>query len=75
MTGWRLFRYRIQPVVSLLPEWVLKLLNRYWTSVGYDPSDGWTYWLDASYHKYCRKEARRAWVLRRLRRSNGSNRT
>jgi hypothetical protein len=28
---------------------------RHWR-LGYDPADGWTYWMDASYHKYVRRD-------------------
>jgi hypothetical protein len=45
-------------LASLLPEWLLSFLIRNW-KLDYDPSDGWTFWLDASYYKYCRKDERK----------------
>jgi hypothetical protein len=47
-------RYAL-PLASRLPERVLRFLNHCWR-LDYDPSDGWTFWLDASYARYCRRE-------------------
>jgi hypothetical protein len=50
--------YRWRTLASLLPDRFLRFLTRHW-KLDYDPSDGWTFWLDASYVKYVRKEQRR----------------
>jgi hypothetical protein len=55
-----ILRYRVfRPLASLLPEKVLRWLERHW-KLYYDPSDAWTFWTDASYYKWCRKDKRRA---------------
>jgi hypothetical protein len=51
--------YKLRTVASLLPDRWLRWIGRRW-KLDYDPSDGWTFWLDASYVKYCRVEERRA---------------
>jgi hypothetical protein len=53
------FRYRLRPLVSLLPDSVLNWLVKHWM-LDYDPSDGWTFWIDVSYYKWVRKDKRRA---------------
>jgi hypothetical protein len=56
MRGWRRWRHRyLLPIVSRLPESFLQFLDRHW-QLDYDPSDGWTFWMDASYAAYCRRE-------------------
>lgn len=54
-----IWRYKLRPPASLLPEKVLRWLERHW-KLDYDPADGWTFWTDASYYKWCRKDMRRA---------------
>lgn len=51
-------RYLLPIASRVLPECVLRFLHRHWR-VAYDPSDGWTFWLDASYARYCRRDAAR----------------
>lgn len=51
-------RYKLVPVASLLPFRVLRFIGRRWTP-GYDPADGWHFWLDADYAKYVRRDKRR----------------
>jgi hypothetical protein len=58
MVDARRLRFKLVPPASLLPEWALSWLIRHW-KLDYDPADGWTFWLDASYHKWCRKDKRR----------------
>jgi hypothetical protein len=59
------FRYRVfRPLCSLLPEKLLRKLD-YWWPLYRDEADGWTFWTDASYHKYCRKEKRRERRMRK----------
>lgn len=58
--------YKFRTVASLLPNWVLNLLIRHW-KLDYDPADGWTFWLDASYVKWCRKGIRHAKLQHRVR--------
>lgn len=49
-------RWRLLPIASrVLPEWALRFLHRRWP-VGYDPSDGWSFWLDASYARWVRRD-------------------
>jgi hypothetical protein len=51
-------KYRLWvPLASLLPNWVLKRLIRRFP-IHRDPADGWNFWLDASYAKYCRRDLR-----------------
>ena len=57
--------YKLRTVASLLPNWTLNRLIRHW-KLDYDPSDGWTFWLDASYVKWCRWDKRRAWFKRKV---------
>jgi hypothetical protein len=54
---WR-HRYVLPVASRVVPEWALRLLNRYWR-VDFDPTDGWTFWLDASYARWCRRDAAR----------------
>jgi hypothetical protein len=49
--------HKLCPLASLLPVRVLHWLERHW-QLAYDPADGWTFWTDASYHKWCRKDKR-----------------
>ena len=53
------WRYKLRPLASLLPDRVLRFIERHW-KLDYDPADGWTFWTDASYYKWCRKDMRRA---------------
>lgn len=53
-----ILRYRVfRPLASLLPEKVLRWFDRHW-KLYLDPADGWTFWTDASYSKYVRKDKR-----------------
>lgn len=57
MHGWRRFRHRLLPLTSRLPNPVIGWLVRRW-KLGFDPVDGWNYWMDASYAKYVRRDKR-----------------
>jgi len=46
------------PLASFLPVRFLRWLHLHWP-IGYDPSDGWSYWLDASYARWCRYDKAR----------------
>jgi hypothetical protein len=46
---------RKRTLASYLPYNVLRFLNRHW-KLSEDPADGWTFWLDADYYKYVRRE-------------------
>jgi hypothetical protein len=50
-------RYKVvlSIVSRVFPERLLKFLNKHWR-VGYDPSDGWSFWMNASYARYVRKD-------------------
>lgn len=50
-------RYQLRALASFLPDRLLRWLGRHWL-LCYDPDDGWTFWIDASYAKYIRKEKR-----------------
>lgn len=50
-------RYRINLLASFLPLPVLRFLGRHWR-LGEDEADGWNFWIDADYHKYCRIDKR-----------------
>ena len=55
-------RYKLfEPLASVLPEWLLRRLGgwRLTYRLCLDPTDGWNFWLGASYLKYCRKDQRR----------------
>lgn len=45
-------------LASRLPERLLRFLHRHW-KVAFDPADGWTLWMDASYAKWVRRDMRR----------------
>jgi hypothetical protein len=51
------YRYLV-PLASYFPDRMLRWLHRKlpW---GYDPADGWTIWMDASYARYVRHDMRR----------------
>lgn len=49
--------WRLANAASYLPNPLINWCVRHW-KLRYDPTDGWTFWLDASYLKYCRKDAR-----------------
>lgn len=52
----RKLRYNVlRPLASLLPEPVLRWLDRRWR-ICEDDADGWTFWTDASYHRYVRHD-------------------
>ncbi len=54
MRAARYVRYRwLLPAASYLPGHVLLMLDRYW-KVGYDPADGWTFWMDVHFHQWAR---------------------
>jgi hypothetical protein len=48
----------VVPVASYLPEVILRFLHRKVPIVS-DPLDGWTYWMDASYLRWCRNDKKR----------------
>lgn len=52
-------RYKLEGLVSLLPFRVIRFLNRHWR-LQEDPADGWTFWTDADYRKYCRIDKRKS---------------
>lgn len=52
-----IWQYRLRTLASLLPERMLRWLDHHW-KLDYDHTDGWTFWLDASYAKWCRKDKR-----------------
>ena len=55
-------RYSVfRPLASLLPEKALRWLDHKWPLYR-DDADGWTFWTDASYYKYCRIEQRQGKV-------------
>lgn len=47
--------YRLVPLASRLPHKALLWLHRK-VPINQDPSDGigWSFWMDASYHRWCR---------------------
>lgn len=45
-------RYRLTPLAALLPFRLLEWLHRN-LPVGVDPADGWSFWTEAHYWKYC----------------------
>lgn len=59
LTRMRRWRYRyLLPIASRFPEALLRFLDRH-CKVDYDPSDGWTLWMDASYAAYCRRDQKK----------------
>lgn len=49
--------FKLEVPVSYLPFRVLRLLGRtkvIWR-LGYDPVDGWNFWIQADYRKYARQ--------------------
>jgi hypothetical protein len=52
-----MLRYLV-PAASYLPEVILRSLHRK-VPIESDPSDGWTYWMDASYYRWCRFDKKR----------------
>ncbi|HWI69000.1 MAG TPA: hypothetical protein VNS88_11585 [Nitrospiraceae bacterium] len=50
--------YRWRTVASFLPDRLLAFLILHW-KLAQDPSDGWTFWLDASYVKWVRADKRK----------------
>lgn len=58
MIGWRRVGWKLMPIVSRIPEPVLRFLDRHWR-IGEDPADGWTYWLDASYARWVRNDMKK----------------
>lgn len=59
------YKYLV-PMASFLPDLILRLLGKIFPKAGYDQDDGWTFWLDASYWAWCRKDKRKT--------ANGTNR-
>lgn len=55
----RRLRHRfLLPVVSrIVPDRALRFLHRHWP-VEDDPSTGWSFWIDASYARYVRRDMR-----------------
>jgi hypothetical protein len=53
---WRAHRIAV-PLASLLPERLLTLLDRHLAL--HRDLDGWSFWLDASYLRWVRRERRR----------------
>jgi hypothetical protein len=63
--------YRLVDIASFLPDswlkWIGKQKRLCFTfdydqrkiRRGYDHSDCWTFWIDASYHKYVRRDMRK----------------
>lgn len=50
-------RYKLLNLASYLPDFVINLGIKVDHKMGwYDPADGWGFWLDTSYWKYCRKD-------------------
>ena len=47
-------RYAL-PVASFLPDRLLRTLDRRWPLMR-DPSDGWTFWMGASYRRWVRHD-------------------
>lgn len=54
MTAKLRYKYAV-PVASRLPDRMLRFLGRNFP-IGMDLSDGWDFWLDASYAKYVRSD-------------------
>lgn len=55
----RKLRYRVfEPLASLLPQRLLAWLTKHYP-IKYEPSDGWNFWLDASYRKWVRFDKRK----------------
>jgi hypothetical protein len=50
-------KYKLRTVASYLPQPMLGWLHRKWP-VDLDTSDGWTFWMDASYEQWCRQDLR-----------------
>lgn len=47
-------RYNLIVPASYLPEKFFRWIGPKWP--WRDPEDGWNFWIDASYYKWCRKD-------------------
>ena len=53
-------KHKFVPLLSyVMPERLLRFLDRH-VPVGFDPADGWSFWLDISYHRWCRQDQKRS---------------
>lgn len=50
-------RYLV-PILSRLPHRLLVAGHRLW-KIDHDPSDGWSLWFTASYHRWVRHDRRK----------------
>ena len=53
----RYVMFKLEPLASCLPHRVLRFLSVH-VPLLRDPDDGWTFWLAASYRRWCRLNAK-----------------